>query len=144
RLRRRASPAALPRRCGGPPTWPPAWCPAPHSLPLFKIWDSDWYGTYSPTSVSCRCTLKSCRCGPAAGSFGAKFPIAETGSVMAYSKNFRGGGNLGTGPGDGMKGGLSALLTAPAGGRTALVEAFPVTATAGAPPPRGGPGFPLI
>src|SRR5262249_9210323 len=76
-------------REGGGPSGATARGPAPHSRPLVKIWDADWYGTYSPPSVGCRCNLKSCRCGPApAGSFGAKFPIAETGSVMAYGEKF--------------------------------------------------------
>jgi hypothetical protein len=137
--------AAAILRDGGRTSLVTAMGPGLHSRPLVKIWDVNWYGTYSPTSVGCRCTLTSCRCGPAAaGSFGAKFPIAETGSVMAYGENFRGGVNLGTGPVNGMNGGFAALLTAPAGGRTALVKAFAVTDSSDAHQHGEAPGFPII
>jgi FtsP/CotA-like multicopper oxidase with cupredoxin domain len=137
--------AAAVLRDGGRTSLVTAMGPGHHSRPLVKIWDTDWYGTYSPTSVGCRCTLKSCRCGPApAGSFGAKFPIAETGSVMAYGENFRGGVNLGTGPVNGMSSGFSIVLAAPAEGRTPLVKAFVVTDTSDAHQHGEAPGFPII
>ena len=69
---------------------------------------------------------------------------ADTGSVMAYGENFRGGVNLGTGPVNGMNGGFAALLTAPAEGRTALVKAFAVTDTSDAHQHGEAPGFPII
>jgi len=139
--------AAAVLRDGGRTSLVTAMGPAPRSRPLVKIWDVDWYGRYSPTSVACRCNLQSCRCGPAAaGSFGAKFPIAETGSVMAYGEKFRGGVNLGTGPVDGMSNGFSVVLTAPAEARTAQVKAFTITDTSDAHQHGQAtpPGFPII
>jgi fibronectin-binding autotransporter adhesin len=137
--------AAAVLRDGGRNSLVTAMGPGKSSRPLVKIWDVDWYGTYSPTAMACSCNLTRCRCGSAAaGSFGERFPIAETGSVMAYGEGFRGGVNLGTGPVDGMSGGFSIVLTAPAKRGSALVKAFVVTDTSDTHQHGQPSGFPII
>jgi hypothetical protein len=121
--------AAAVLRDGGRYSLVTAMGPGRGSSPLVKVWDVDWYGTYPGAAPICSWTSRSCRCEPAPAGI---FPIAETGSVMAYGERFRGGVNLGTGPVDGMNDGFSTLFTARARGGSAQVKAFVVTSSSDA------------